>query len=71
MAKKTEVTLDLQVEAVAPETTVTTEVQTEPVVDRFVELADQLRVFIQNLPVGERMVSFALIQEMQELHEKR
>lgn len=71
--KKISVPEELQAEVVAPEDTVEVipEVAEYPVVDRFVELADQVRGFIALLPTGERAVSFALIQEMQELYEKK
>lgn len=72
MSKKIAVPEELQAEAVAPEETVeVVQAVVEPVIDRFVELADQVRVMIALLPTGERAVSFALLQEMQELYEKK
>lgn len=58
---------ELQNEIVENEATVTTDMeQVEPVVSRQVEIIDQLRSLLSNLPPGERAVSFALMQELQE-----
>jgi hypothetical protein len=72
MPKKIAVPEELQAEAVAPEETVeVVQAVVEPVIDRF-ELADQVRVRIALLPTGERVLyRFALLQEIQELYEKK
>ena len=58
---------ELQNEIVENEATVTTDMeQVEPIVSRQVEIIDQLRSLLSNLPPGERAVSFALMQELQE-----
>lgn len=58
---------DLQDEIVSGEAV--TEIEQEAVVlevSRQVEILDQLREVLHNLPPGERAVAFSLLQELQE-----
>ena len=64
---------EVAAEAVDPTQTVQeVPVVEEPVISRFVEVADQLRFTIgQSMDANHRPVALALVQEMQELYEAK